>query len=219
MFKRWRKLEKDFKNKDNSYDISKIPDICDNIKYDLLHNPQFMDEKRRKLFEIAYLMSQIIVPLEYGVNNEEKLTIGFKIIHHLLNKIYHDLLWWMSPEWVNLHQDFEDEYQSWEEKGLDYSRLEGLVKSHWRHIRTRLYFTSASHMYTLLNTLKLGVNSFLVDQTNEEDRDALENITTLDYMSGIVFRLYENLGLDQDDPKRFRLELMVHRGAVVENFD
>jgi hypothetical protein len=74
-------------------------------------------------------------------------------------------------------------------------------------------------MYTLLNTLKLGVNSFLVDQTNEKDRDMLENITTLDYMSGIIFRLYENLGLDQDDPKRFRLEIMVHRGAVVESQD
>ena len=74
-------------------------------------------------------------------------------------------------------------------------------------------------MYTLLNTLKLGVNSFLVDQTNEKARDDLENITTLDYMSGIVFRLYENLGLEQDDPARFRLEIMVHRGAVVENFD
>lgn len=218
MYKRWRKLETDFKKKD-SYDISKIPDICDNIKYDFLHNQSFMDDKRRELFHVAYLMSQIIVPLEYGVSNEEKLTIGFKIIHHLLNKIYHDLLWWMSPEWVNLHQDFDDEYQKWEEKGLDHSRLEGLVKSHWRHIRTRLYFTSASHMYTLLNTLKLGVNSFLVDQTNEKDRDMLENITTLDYMSGIIFRLYENLGLDQDDPKRFRLEIMVHRGAVVESQD
>ena len=39
MFKRWRKLEKDFKKKDNTFDISKIPDICDNIKFDLLHNP------------------------------------------------------------------------------------------------------------------------------------------------------------------------------------
>ncbi len=38
-------------------------------------------------------------------------------------------------------------------------------------------------------------------------------------MSGIIFRLYENLGLDQDDPMRFRLEIMVHRGAVVENQD
>ncbi len=38
-------------------------------------------------------------------------------------------------------------------------------------------------------------------------------------MSGIVFRLYENLGFDEKDPNRFRLEIMVHRGAVIENFD
>jgi inositol hexakisphosphate/diphosphoinositol-pentakisphosphate kinase len=53
MFKRWRKIEKDFKKKDNSYDISKIPDIFDNIKFDLLHNPQFLDEERKKLFDIS----------------------------------------------------------------------------------------------------------------------------------------------------------------------
>lgn len=69
-------------------------------------------------------------------------------------------------------------------------------------------------MYTLLNTLKYGLNSILVDQQNEKDKEALENITTLDYMSGIVFRLYENLGLEAEDPKRFRLEIMVNRGAI-----
>ena len=36
-------------------------------------------------------------------------------------------------------------------------------------------------------------------------------------MSGIVFRLYENLGLDEKDPDRFRLEIMVNRGAVIED--
>jgi hypothetical protein len=51
-------------------------------------------------------------------------------------------------------------------------------------------------MYTLLNTLKLGMGSTLIGENNDEDREALDNITTLDYMSGIVFRLYENLGLD-----------------------
>lgn len=74
-------------------------------------------------------------------------------------------------------------------------------------------------MYTLLNTLKLGVNSELIDQINVKDQDALEDITTLDYMSGIVFRLYENLGLDEMDPLRFRLEIMVHRGAVIDNIE
>jgi len=74
-------------------------------------------------------------------------------------------------------------------------------------------------MYTLLNTLKLGMGSTLIGENNDEDREALDNITTLDYMSGIVFRLYENLGLDQNDPKRFRLEIMVHRGAFIESLD
>jgi hypothetical protein len=35
-------------------------------------------------------------------------------------------------------------------------------------------------------------------------------------MAGIVFRLYENLGLDENDPDRFRLEIMVNRGTAVE---
>ena len=72
-------------------------------------------------------------------------------------------------------------------------------------------------MYSLLNTLKLGLNSILIDQSNQQDKEALENITTLDYMSGIVFRLYENLGLEESDPNRFKLEIMVNRGAVIED--
>ena len=112
MFKRWRKLEKDFKKKDETFDISKIPDICDNIKYDILHNPSLLNEKRMSLYERAQLLSQIVVPFEYGVNNDEKLAIGYKIIHHLLRKINHDLLWWMSPGLdINApaHKDFVDE--------------------------------------------------------------------------------------------------------------
>ena len=38
MVRRWAKLEKDFLNKSGVFDISKIPDIYDCIKYDLLHN-------------------------------------------------------------------------------------------------------------------------------------------------------------------------------------
>lgn len=36
-------------------------------------------------------------------------------------------------------------------------------------------------------------------------------------MSGIVFRLYEDLGLEEKDPARFRLEIMVNRGATVDD--
>jgi inositol hexakisphosphate/diphosphoinositol-pentakisphosphate kinase len=150
------------------------------------------------------------------VTNDEKVKLSFKIIHHLLSKVHHDLVWWNDPEAQIILKDFIDENETWNEKGLDHSRLEGLVKSHWRHVRTRLYFTSASHMYTFLNILKLGLNSTLIDQQNQIDKEELENITTLDYMSGFVFRLYENLGLESTDPKRFKLEIMVNKGAAVE---
>jgi len=89
-----------------------------------------------------------------------------------------------------------------------------LVKSHWRHIRTRLYFTSASHLYTLLNTLKLGVNSILIEKS---DQEKLDSILRLDFMSSFVFRLFENLHVEEDDPSRFKLEMMVNRGAVTDS--
>ncbi|XP_031560375.1 inositol hexakisphosphate and diphosphoinositol-pentakisphosphate kinase 2-like [Actinia tenebrosa] len=38
MTHRWYKLDKDFKLKNGTYDISLIPDIYDSIKYDIQHN-------------------------------------------------------------------------------------------------------------------------------------------------------------------------------------
>jgi inositol-hexakisphosphate/diphosphoinositol-pentakisphosphate 1-kinase len=39
MFDRWRKLERAlYSQKDDTFDISKIPDVYDSIKYDCIHN-------------------------------------------------------------------------------------------------------------------------------------------------------------------------------------
>jgi len=46
--KRWLKLKNDYK-KENGFDISKIPEICDNIKFDNLHNPERINEDRLRL--------------------------------------------------------------------------------------------------------------------------------------------------------------------------
>jgi len=91
------------------------------------------------------------------------------------------------------------------------------VNSPWRHVRTRLYFTSASHMYTLLNVIKLGVNSILIDKSDEDMLLQIEEIIRLGFMSNFVFRLFENLELEEDDPLRFKFEIKVNRGAVVRS--
>ena len=36
-------------------------------------------------------------------------------------------------------------------------------------------------------------------------------------MSGFVFRLFENLNVQEDDPSRFKLEIMVNRGAALNS--
>ena len=38
MLERWAKLERDLKNKKSEFDVSKIPDVYDSIKYDAQHN-------------------------------------------------------------------------------------------------------------------------------------------------------------------------------------
>ena len=52
-FKRWMKIVSDFKNSEKVFDISKLPEICDNIKFDNLHNPELINSDRLELMDIA----------------------------------------------------------------------------------------------------------------------------------------------------------------------
>jgi inositol hexakisphosphate/diphosphoinositol-pentakisphosphate kinase len=77
---RWQKLEKDFYNdKADTFDISKIPDIYDCIKYDLVHNSHLMLKGQNELFRLARELARLVVSQEYGMTSEEKLNIGTKM--------------------------------------------------------------------------------------------------------------------------------------------
>lgn len=166
--KRWKKIANDYVRKDGEFDISKLPEVLDNIKFDLLHNPELSSEFRMKLLSKSQQLCRIIVPMEYGITNKDKIECGRRIIKPLLDKIHHDLLWWKEPQQKMQKAKFEEAEREWDKTGLDETGLGDRVRSYWRHVRTRLYFTSASHIYALLNTLKLGVDSILIDETDKE---------------------------------------------------
>lgn len=91
------------------------------------------------------------------------------------------------------------------------------VRTPERHVRTRLYFTSESHIHSLMNVLRY---CNLDESQQEEDglicHSALERLCKtreLDYMSYIVLRMFENIEVPLEDPKRYRLEMTFSRGA------
>uniref|UniRef100_A0A7N5ZR72 Inositol hexakisphosphate and diphosphoinositol-pentakisphosphate kinase n=1 Tax=Anabas testudineus TaxID=64144 RepID=A0A7N5ZR72_ANATE len=76
MLQRWSKLERDFRMKNGRYDISKIPDIYDCIKYDTQHNASLGLEDTLELFRLSRALADIVIPQEYGISKSEKLDIA-----------------------------------------------------------------------------------------------------------------------------------------------
>ncbi|XP_019427818.1 PREDICTED: inositol hexakisphosphate and diphosphoinositol-pentakisphosphate kinase 1-like isoform X2 [Lupinus angustifolius] len=91
------------------------------------------------------------------------------------------------------------------------------VKTPDRHVRTRLYFTSESHIHSLMNVLRYcNLDESLQGEESLVCHNALERLCKtreLDYMSYIVLRMFENTEVALEDPKRYRIELTFSRGA------
>ncbi|KAJ6421726.1 hypothetical protein OIU84_029001 [Salix udensis] len=91
------------------------------------------------------------------------------------------------------------------------------VRTPGRHVRTRLYFTSESHIHSLVNVLRYcNLDESLQGEDSLVCQSALERLyktKELDYMSYIVLRMFENTEVALEDPKRFRIEMTFSRGA------
>ena len=221
VFKRWRKLEIDFfDRKNDNFNISKIPDIHDSIRYDMIHNYQYFgnlpDNIGFKIYESADKLAKFLTPFEYGIIKKRKFDIGMTVIEPLFKKIKSDLLWWNTPV-AQSKENYREESDYWMIRNINKENPDDIkdhtqkIKSKWRHIRTRLYFTSASHLYSLFNVIKYGADSLFI-----HNKEEINKIDFLNYLSHIVFRLFENLTSDAKDPKRFRLELHVSSGNVAK---
>ncbi|XP_024884552.1 inositol hexakisphosphate and diphosphoinositol-pentakisphosphate kinase 2 isoform X16 [Temnothorax curvispinosus] len=201
MGRRWGKIEKDFCTKNKRFDISKIPDIYDCIKYDLQHNNHTLQfEHAEELYTYAKSLADIVIPQEYGLTVQEKLTIGQGICTPLLKKIRADL-----------QRNIEESEETVNRLNPRYSHG---VSSPGRHVRTRLYFTSESHVHSLLTVLRYGG---LLDVVKDEQwRRAMEYVSMvseLNYMSQIVVMLYEDPTKDPSSEERFHVELHFSPGV------
>ncbi|XP_057693030.1 inositol hexakisphosphate and diphosphoinositol-pentakisphosphate kinase 2 isoform X2 [Corythoichthys intestinalis] len=223
MLQRWSKLERDFRMKNGRYDISKIPDIYDCVKYDVIHNATLGLEDTLELFRLSRALADIVIPQEYGINKAEKLDIAYAYCLPLVRKIQLDLQRTHEDESVNKLHPL-------------YSRG---VMSPGRHVRTRLYFTSESHVHSLLSIFRYGglldvrceslyqmdilagdtktVSIFLhkeeKDQQWNRAMDYLSAVSELNYMTQIVIMLYEDNNKDLSSEERFHVELHFSPGV------
>ncbi|KAK7271736.1 hypothetical protein RJT34_27877 [Clitoria ternatea] len=245
MYARWKKLETDLYNeRKERFDITQIPDVYDSCKYDLLHNAHLNLEGLDDLFKVAQMLADGVIPNEYGINPKQKLKIGSKIARRLLGKLLIDLRNTREEaisvaELKNNHnyqslsakqkndemrrsntmsdtpadQDDDDDKETKYRLDPKYAN----VKSPERHVRTRLYFTSESHIHSLMNVVRYcNLDESLQGEESLVCHNALERLfkaKELDYMSYIVLRMFENTEVTLEDPRRYRIEMTYSRGA------
>jgi len=104
---RWRKLFNGFakvKDVDRgiggddanvTYDASKIPDVWDNLYYDLMTHREYLGPDSCRIAEslvsLVQPLNEWVCLSEYGISEEEKIRIGVDVTWRLIGKILNDL--------------------------------------------------------------------------------------------------------------------------------
>ena len=86
---RWRLLyNKMYDEEEDEFDLSRVPDVHDNVRFDMLHNPHLgLTSTLEKLYKLAKSMADCVVPQEYGTTIEQKRSIANKMCGALLEKL------------------------------------------------------------------------------------------------------------------------------------
>jgi hypothetical protein len=207
---RWRFIHKRLYDPDeDTFDLSRIPDVHDNVRFDVLHNPHLgLTSTLEKLYELAKGMADCVVPQEYGTTIAEKRSVGVKICSSLLEKIMFDLKVARTDNMADMRYMIN----------MDYS-ADLPINTMGRRIRTRLYFTSESHLHTMLNVLRFPAPMDEGDEAlppilSQQGFDLINNTRELCYLTQIIIRLFEDAGRSMDDPRRFRIEVYFSPGAA-----
>eukprot|EP00485_Elphidium_margaritaceum_P001590 CAMPEP_0202689928 /NCGR_PEP_ID=MMETSP1385-20130828/5094_1 /ASSEMBLY_ACC=CAM_ASM_000861 /TAXON_ID=933848 /ORGANISM="Elphidium margaritaceum" /LENGTH=1059 /DNA_ID=CAMNT_0049345147 /DNA_START=134 /DNA_END=3313 /DNA_ORIENTATION=+ len=78
MKQRWDKIIEELYDRDKQkFDCSKIPDVFDSCRYDLLHNRHILRKlPLARLWLLTELLASFVMPQEYGLSREMKLQVS-----------------------------------------------------------------------------------------------------------------------------------------------
>jgi Histidine phosphatase superfamily (branch 2) len=161
-------------------------------------------------------MADCVVPQEYGTTIAEKRSVGVKICHGLLEKIKYDLSVARTDNEVDMRYMINMAYSA-----------DLPINTMGRRIRTRLYFTSESHLHTVLSVFRFATceqDSNLGGKKrrtrhkhpllSERGMSIINGTPELCYLTQIVMRVFEDNRRSMDDPCRFRVEILFSPGAT-----
>ena len=210
---RWRFIHKRLYDKEtDTFDLTRIPDVLDNVRFDVLHNPHLgLTATLHKLYSNAKDMADTVVPQEYGTTIAQKRIVGIKVCSSLLDKIRYDLHIARTDNKTDMRYMIN----------MDYS-ADLPINTMGRRIRTRLYFTSESHLHTLINVLRFAAegdsckygDSFTSPVLSPSGMELLNESKEVCYLTHFVIRLFEDTGRKISDTRRFRVEILFSAGAT-----
>jgi len=245
---RWRKLQQEFYNAETKrFDISKIPDIYDCALYDMLHSAPLDLQNLPEVHELAHDLANFMVPLEYGITKAQKSSIGVAITGTLVKKLVGDLHKW-ADDGADVDPVLSNDMGEGNSKGgedkhelyqLDRNAVNKAdMKTSARRVHSRLYFTSESHIISLLNVIRWGherktapVDPDAADgggassgaSTSAPPKPLLspEAAKTFDdiisdgmaFLTHLVLTLHESFDYAPDSIERFRVRILFSPGA------
>ena len=201
----WKCIRKEFYDQ-KAYDLSKIPEIFDKLRFDARHNALTLsfDAGFGVLVKKASTLSQAVAPLEFGSAAEPRRQAAWHVSRALLDKISFDLRTARGDtEDSGLHFQLDDHPEH---------LADSEIKSHWRAVRSRLYFTSESHLHALLDALRLNEHG-TESVVDDAGRRWLSAVPELSYLSHVVFRLWEDTSYDTNAEGRYSVEVQVSPGT------
>jgi len=156
----------------------------------------------------------VVVSQEYGGNLEEKLAIARGICSSLICKIRWDL-----QTGADVHLNGEGNAHHRVLHRLDSTEFEFEdLNEVLRHVRTRLYFTSESHIVSLFNILLYGGDG-REGIVCPEARRAIHAGMEYSYLSHIIIKMWEDPSQIPGADERFKVNIQFSMGASSDVLD